>query len=157
MCHFRTGTGYAGQIIAGLMLPFLAIGSTLLSCALLACIVIVASTGNLLGWHVTDNMPLWAAVLVLVILFSALSSPLRHVRKAIYFNQDSYNLFWFTAWYETISFALFAAVCWLAYNHIPEVHSFFQHFMENMRTIWLNIFNSVEHSAKQVTAVRPLA
>jgi phage shock protein PspC (stress-responsive transcriptional regulator) len=153
MYQFRTGTGYAGQIIAGLMLPFLAIGNTLLSCALLASIVILASTGSLLGWHPNDSMPLWAAVLLLLIVFGALSSPFRHARKAIYFNQSSYNLFWFTAWYEAISLALFAGVCWLGYTHIPEVHAFFENFVENMRTMWLNILNSVQHSAQHIAAI----
>jgi len=152
--QFRTGTSYAGQIVAGLMLPFLAIGSTLLSCAMIAAVVILASTGSLLGWHATDNMPLWAAVLILIIVFSALSSPFRHARKAIYFNQTSYNLFWFTAWYEVISFALFAGICWLAYTHIPEVHTFFQNFVENMRSLWQNILDSIEHSAHHAAAVR---
>jgi phage shock protein PspC (stress-responsive transcriptional regulator) len=155
--HFRTGTGYAGQIIAGLMLPFLAIGTTLLSCAMIAAVVILASTGSLLGWHATDTMPLWAAVLILIVVFSALTSPFRHARRAIYFNQTSYNLFWFTAWYEAISFALFAAVCWLAYTHIPEVHTFFQNFVENMRNMWQNLRDSVEHSAHHAAGVRPLA
>jgi phage shock protein PspC (stress-responsive transcriptional regulator) len=155
--HFRTGTGYAGQIVAGLMLPFLAIGSTVLSCAMIAAVVILASTGSLLGWHATDNMPLWAAVLILIIVFSALSSPFRHARKAIYLNQSSYNLFWFTAWYEAISFALFAGICWLAYTHIPEVHAFFQNFVENMRGLWQNILDSIEHSAHHATGARPLA
>ena len=155
--HFRTGTGYAGQIVAGLILPFLAIGSTVLSCAMIAAVVILASTGSLLGWHATDNMPLWAAVLILIIVFSALSSPFRHARKAIYLNQTSYNLFWFTAWYEAISFALFAGICWLAYSHIPEVHAFFQNFVENMRSLWQNILDSIEHSAHHAAGARPLA
>jgi phage shock protein PspC (stress-responsive transcriptional regulator) len=155
--HFRTGTGYAGQIIAGLMLPVLAIGSTLLGCAMIAAIVILATTGSLLGWQTTEHMPLWAALLILVIVFTALNSPFRHARKAIYYNQGAYNLFWFTAWYELISLAFFGLICWLAYTHVPEVHEFFQNFLENMQAMWNNILNSLRHSARHVTAIRPLA
>jgi phage shock protein PspC (stress-responsive transcriptional regulator) len=155
--HFRTGTGYAGQIIAGLMLPILAIGSTLLSCAMIAAIVILATTGSLLGWQITESMPLWAAVLILVLVFSALNSPFRHARKAIYVHQGAYNLFWFTAWYELISLAFFAVICWIAYTRVPEVHDFFQNFLENVQAVWNNILNSLRHSARHAAAIRPLA
>jgi phage shock protein PspC (stress-responsive transcriptional regulator) len=151
--QFRASTGYAGQVIAGLMLPFLAIGSTLLGCAMIAAIVILAMTGNLMGWHVTPNMPLWAAVLILIVVFNALNSPFRHARKAIYFNQTGHNLFWFTAWYEAISVAFFGVICWIAYMHIPEVHDFFQNFLENSQLMWNNIVNSLKHTAKHAPEV----
>jgi phage shock protein PspC (stress-responsive transcriptional regulator) len=155
--HIKTGTGYAGQIVAGLMLPFLAIGSTLLSCAMIAAVVILATTGGLLGWHVSDSMPLWAAILILLLVFSALNSPFRHARKAIYFNQGAHSLFWFTAWYEAISIALFGVICWIAYTHIPEVHAFFFNFLENVQMVWDNIVESLRHSGKHISAVQPLA
>jgi phage shock protein PspC (stress-responsive transcriptional regulator) len=156
--QFSTGTGYAGQVVAGLMIPFLAIASTLVFCLLIAAIVVVTTTGSLLGWAVAGTMPLWVAVLLLLIVYSAIASPLRHARKGIYFNTSGYHFFWFAAWYELLSTAVFVAVCWFAYTHIPQVHDFFENFLENWQTMMHNVIESIRHSAAHApAALEPIA
>jgi predicted PurR-regulated permease PerM len=38
-------------------------------------------------------------------------------------------------------------IAWLAYTHVPQVHEFFQHFVQNVTTIWNNILDSLRHAA----------
>jgi hypothetical protein len=144
--QFSTGTGYAGQVMTGLMIPLLAIANTLMFCVLIACIVVLSTTGSLFGWAIPGSLPLWAAILLLMVVYGAIASPLRHARKALYYNSSRYHFFWFAAWYEFLSLGVLAFVGWFAYTHVPQVHDFFQHFVENMSTILNSIIDSFRHS-----------
>jgi len=150
--QFSTGSSYAGQVMAGLLIPFLAIASVLAFCLLIAAVVILTTTGSLLGWVVAGSMPLWVAVLLLLIVYSAIASPLRHARKALYFNTNGHNFIWFQAWYELLSIAVLVAVVWFGYTHVPQAHDFFQNFLENCRLMMHNIMDSIRHSAAHAPA-----
>ena len=88
------------------------------------------------------SIPLWVSILLLMFVYSIISRPLRHVRRAIYFNTGGNNYLWFAAWYEILSTGVLILVCWLAYTHVPQVHEFFQHFLQNVTTMWHNIVDS---------------
>ena len=96
------------------------------------------------GWAVA-GIPLWASILILLVLYSFLARPLRFARKAIYINTSGNNYLWFVAWYEILSTGVLILVCWLAYTHVPQVHDFFQHFVQNMTMIWNNVVDSFHH------------
>ena len=118
-----------------------------LFCVWLIAIVSLASTGTIFGVAMADSLPLWASILILIILYSAIARPLRHLRRALYFNRDGHNYFWFAAWYEAMSTGLLILVAWLAYTHLPEVHDFFQHFVQNVTLMWNNLLDSLRHTA----------
>jgi phage shock protein PspC (stress-responsive transcriptional regulator) len=143
---FRNGTGYAGHLFAGVMIPILAIANTLLDCAAIAAIVMLASTGSLLGWQLPPDIPLWAAVLVIVLVVSAITSPLRHARKAIFYYNSGPDSHWMAASYQLLSLAVFVFICWVAYTRVPEVREFFSHFFLNWQMMMNNIIQSVHHS-----------
>jgi hypothetical protein len=94
-----------------------------------------------------DSLPLWASVLILIILYSIIARPLRHLRRALYFHRDGHNFIWFAAWYELMSSGLLILIAWLAYTHLPQVHDFFQHFVQNVTLMWNNILDSLRHAA----------
>ena len=149
---FRNGTGYAGHLFAGVMVPILAIANTLLDCAAIAAIVILASTGGLLGWQLPPDIPLWAAVLVIILIFSAITSPLRHARKAIFYYNSGPNSHWMAASYQLLSLAVFVIIWWAAYTRVPEVREFFSHFFSNWQMMLNNIIQSIHHSAPHAPA-----
>jgi phage shock protein PspC (stress-responsive transcriptional regulator) len=149
---FRNGTGYAGHLFAGLMIPILAITTTLLDCAAIVAIVLLASTGNLLGWQLPADIPLWAAVLVIILICGAITSPLRHARKAIFYYNSGPDSHWMTASYQLLSLAVFVIVCWVAYTRVPEVRDFFSHFFVNWQMMMNNIIQSIHHSAPHAPA-----
>jgi phage shock protein PspC (stress-responsive transcriptional regulator) len=155
--QFSEHAGYGGHVAAGLLVPFLAAINALIFCLWIVAIVSLATTGTLFGWAVPGSMPLWASILILIILYSAVSRPLRHARRAIYFTTGGYNYHWFAAWYEILSTGILILVCWYAYTHVPQVHEFFQHFVQNFTTIWNNIIDSLRHTAAGKTTTAGLA
>jgi phage shock protein PspC (stress-responsive transcriptional regulator) len=140
-------SGYAGHLAAGLLIPILAVISVALFCVWIVAIVSLATTGTIFGVALAASMPLWASILILIILYSIIARPLRHLRRALYYNRDGYNYFWFAAWYELMSTGLLILVAWLAYTHLPQVHDFFEHFVQNVMLMWNNILESLRHAA----------
>jgi phage shock protein PspC (stress-responsive transcriptional regulator) len=142
-----SSAGYGGHLGATLLIPFLAVFNAVLFCACVAAIVSLATTGAIFGWVVAGSIPLWASILILIIFYSMISRPLRHARRAIYFNTSGHSYYWFAAWYEILSTGVLILVCWFAYTHVPEVRDFFQHFAQNVTMMWNNIVESFHHTA----------
>jgi phage shock protein PspC (stress-responsive transcriptional regulator) len=138
--------GYGGQVLAGLLIPLLAILSAFVFCVWIMAMVSLATTGTIFGWAIAGSMPLWVAILLLVFLYSAVAQPLRHARRAIYFNAAGHNYSWYAAFDGMLSVGIVVLVCWVAYSHLPQVHDFFQHFNENFQTMWNNIVDSLRHT-----------
>jgi phage shock protein PspC (stress-responsive transcriptional regulator) len=144
--QFSSG-GYGGHLGATLLIPFLAVFNALLFCLWIAAIVSLATTGAIFGWVVAGSIPLWVSILLLMFFYSIISRPLRHARRAIYLNTGGHNYYWFAAWYEILSTGVLILVCWFAYTHVPDVRDFFQHFAQNVTTMWNNIVDSIHHTA----------
>jgi phage shock protein PspC (stress-responsive transcriptional regulator) len=142
-----SGAGYGGHLGAALLIPFLAVFNALLFCLWIAAIISLASTGAIFGWAIGNSIPLWASILILMFMYSLISRPLRHARRAIYWNTSGHNYLWFAAWYEILSLGMLILACWLAYTHIPQVHEFFQNFAQNWSTMWNNLIDSFHRTA----------
>lgn len=145
--QFSARPGYGGQVLAGLLIPLLAIVSAFVFCIFIMAIISLATTGTIFGWAIAGSMPLWAAILVLILLYGAVAQPLRHARRAIYFNTAGHTYSWHAALDGMLSVGIVVLVCWLAYSHLPQVHDFFLHFNENWQTMWNNIVESLRNTA----------
>ena len=145
--EFSGSAGYGGHLGATLLIPFLAVFNAVLFCACVTAIVSLATTGAIFGWVVAGSIPLWVSILILMFFYSMISRPLRHARRAIYFNTGGHSYYWFAAWYEILSTGVLILVCWFAYTHVPEVRDFFQHFAQNVTLMWNNIVESFHHTA----------
>jgi len=145
--QFSSSAGYGGHLGATLLIPILAVFNAILFCAWIAAIVSVATTGAIFGWAVAGSIPLWVSILILMIFYGMISRPLRHARRAIYFNTGGQSYYWFAAWYEILSTGVLILVCWFAYTHVPEVRDFFQHFVQNVTMMWNNVVESIRHTA----------
>jgi phage shock protein PspC (stress-responsive transcriptional regulator) len=145
--QFSTSAGYGGHLGAALLIPFLAVFNALLFCLWIAAIVSLATTGAIFGWAIGGSIPLWASILILMFIYSVIARPLRHARRAIYFNTSGQNYLWFAAWYEILSTGVLILACWFAYTHVPQVHDFFQNFAQNWSTMWNNLIESFRHTS----------
>jgi phage shock protein PspC (stress-responsive transcriptional regulator) len=144
--QFSSGAGYGGHLSTTLLIPFLAVFNAVLFCAWIAAIVSLATTGAIFGWVVAGSIPLWVSILILLVFYGMISKPLRHARRALYFNTGGQSYYWFAAWYEILSTAVLLLVCWYAYTHVPEVRDFFQHFAQNVTMMWNNVVESFHHT-----------
>jgi phage shock protein PspC (stress-responsive transcriptional regulator) len=145
--QFSAHPGYGTQLVAGLLIPLLAILSALVFILWIVAIVQLATSGSIFGWAIPASMPLWVSILILIFLYSAISQPLRHARRAIYFTTGAYNYSWFAALDGILALGVLALVCWFAYTHLPQVHQFFEHFNENWQMMWNHIVDSFRRSA----------
>jgi phage shock protein PspC (stress-responsive transcriptional regulator) len=150
--QFSNSAGYGGHFGATLLIPFLAVFNAILFCAWIAAIVSLATTGTIFGWVIAASIPLWVSILLLMFFYSMVSRPLRHARRAIYLNTGGHNYYWFAAWYEILSTGVLILVCWFAYTHVSEVREFFQHFTQNVTTIWNNVIDSFHHTVSHKPA-----
>ncbi|HEY2462547.1 MAG TPA: PspC domain-containing protein [Steroidobacteraceae bacterium] len=150
--QFSSSAAYGGHFGAALLIPFLAVCNAILFCVWVAAIVSLATTGAIFGWVVAGSIPLWASILILMLFYGIISRPLRHARRAIYFNTGGQNFYWFAAWYEILSTGVLILVCWFAYTHVPEVRDFFQHFVQNVTMMWNNVVDSFHHSVSHKSA-----
>jgi phage shock protein PspC (stress-responsive transcriptional regulator) len=144
--HFSMQGGYFAQLFAGLMIPLFALLSIALLCVFIAALVTLSTTGAIFGWSVVASMPLWAALLLLCLLYGMIASPLHHARRAIYMHRGGYHQEWLAVWDGIFSLGLLAVAGWVAYTYVPPVHEFFQHFPDNVQTIWNNVLDSFHHA-----------
>jgi phage shock protein PspC (stress-responsive transcriptional regulator) len=144
--QFSSHTGYFGQVFAGLMIPLLALVGMALFVLFITGLVSLTSTGVLFGWTVAQSIPLWAAVLILCLVYGAVASPLHHMRRAFYLNRAGYPSPFFAAWDSVFSLAALLLVGWFAYTHIPQVHGLFQNFPDNIVSIWQKFLDSIHHA-----------
>jgi len=145
--QFSVQTGYFAQLFAGLMIPLFALLSIAAFCLFIVALVTLSTSGTLFGWSLLSSMPLWVALVLLCFVFAMITSPLRHARRALYMHRGGYHQECFSAWDSIFSLALLAVAGWFAYTHVPQVHDFFQHFPENVQTMWNNVLNSFHHAA----------
>jgi phage shock protein PspC (stress-responsive transcriptional regulator) len=119
--------GYAGQILAGIMMPVLTVVRAVVFWIWLCVLASLLSTNALFGWPIPDDVPLWAAVLVAAVAYSAVAWPLHAARRASYYALGAHNYGWIAAWEGLLGFAVSVLCLWLAYQYVPEVHDLADH------------------------------
>lgn len=144
--EWASRTGYAGRVFAGVTIPVLAILSAVLFMAWLVALVSLATTGAIFGWTVVGSIPLWVAIVLLIIVYNVVASPLRHARRTAYFATGGFNYPWFAAWDGVLWIGFLVLVGWLSYRYVPGFHDFMQHLPEHLSTMWNNIVDSLHHT-----------
>jgi len=119
--------GYAGQIFAGIMMPVLTVVRAIIFWIWLCVLASLLSTNALFGWPIPDDVPLWAAVLVAGVAYSALVWPLNTARRASYYALGAHDYGWIAAWDGLLGFGVSVLCLWLAYQYVPEVHDLADH------------------------------
>lgn len=144
--QWASRTGYAGRVFAGVTIPMLTIVSAALFITWLVALVSLATTGAIFGWTVVESIPLWLAVVLLIIVYNVVASPIRHARRAAYFATGGHNYPWFAAWDGVLWIGFLVLIGWLAYRHIPGAHDFMQRLPEHLQMMWNNIVDSLHHT-----------
>jgi hypothetical protein len=121
--------GYSTRAWVGLITVF-SIISVALFVVLLASIVSLLNTGALFGWALPAGIPVWAGILMVLVLFQIVTSPIRVARHASYYAWDRYRGV-FAVWDGLLSTALTILVLWLLYTHMPPTHGL-REFLHNL-------------------------
>lgn len=150
--QFSARSGYFAQIVAGLMIPLLAIAGMVMFAVFIISLITLATTGTLFGWAVTSSIPLWAACLILCLAYGLLASPLGHARRAIYMTRSGFPPHWYAAWDSIFQLGALILLGWFCYAHIPLVHDFMQNFSANVASMWHNVISSFHHAGSSGAA-----
>ena len=118
----------------------------LITLAWLYALLSLLTSGEVFGWSPT-HLPIWAAVVLLLVLYKLLAGSLRTLRyaHAPYFYPGYYRA---NAVAEAlVGLALFAGLIWLLSTHMPAVEHFFA-VLQELATHLLHYGIQHSHAAK---------
>ena len=120
----------ASQIVTAVMLPVFGIIIAVLTVIFILALISLVTTGAVLGWPVPVGIPLWAGILILVVLYSAVIGPFKAAFRGWHRWEGRYYglpaVWGGTAWLGCLILGF-----WLAFNYVPEV----RYFVESLPSI----------------------
>jgi phage shock protein PspC (stress-responsive transcriptional regulator) len=125
---------YAAQVLTGVIAPVLALAHLGLFLLLAYAMYTVGTTQSLIGWPLPSDVPVWAAMLVLVIAYQIVAAPLAFARHASRYAfggrrpelMDTLGGF---MWMAAVVTAL-----WVGYHYVPALREFLQRMAQLART-----------------------
>lgn len=128
-------TGYPMPPAMAAMLPVFTLLHVALFVLGVAIAIALVNTGQVAGWHPPEDVPLWAALLVLLVIYQVAVSPLR----AITHWGTRADAGWFAFWHAVVWLIGVAFVIWIASNHLGEIREFLQRLPEIIRDFALAV------------------
>jgi phage shock protein PspC (stress-responsive transcriptional regulator) len=122
---------YAAQILGGTLMPLVALFHAVLLVSVFFAIASLITRHAVLGWHLPADVPVWAAVIGVLLLYHVVVSPLRYAHFAG--AHHSYYGGVFAIWGALVWMAVVVFVAWMAWWHWPEVQNFLQHSWEQLQ------------------------
>jgi hypothetical protein len=104
--------------------PIFAIVNVALLVLLAFVLISLATTHAVFGFAMPAGLPLWAAILIAIAIYTAVASPFHHVHRAAWYGYPGVD--WWGPWVGLVWLALIAFSIWWGYHHVPEVHAFIQ-------------------------------
>jgi len=131
----RPPPSYATRVIAGFMIPVFAILSAALFVIWLVMLISLASTGSILGWHLPHDVPVWAGILILVLIYTAVSGPLHMARRASLYAASGRPYGWYGFGDGVIRLGFIVLFLWVAYHFVPGVHELIDRLPDLWQTV----------------------
>jgi phage shock protein PspC (stress-responsive transcriptional regulator) len=122
-----------------LLSPFLAVAQVALFVTMMAMMVSLVNTGAILAWRLPEDVPLWAGVLILLVGYQIVVSPIRAAHHWTWHPYAGGHARWFAFWNAVIWLIGLAFAVWIASDHIPEIREFLQRFPDIVRDFALAI------------------
>ena len=125
-------TSYAAHAVLGVTTPIFAIVHAAAFVAWAYVLLSMLTTGTIFGWKLPVEIPVWASILILVMLYGMITAPLKALRFIGYERQYYPHHASFGALHGIVWLAATALFAWLAYTHIPEAHA----LIDNLPDAW---------------------
>lgn len=130
--------GYAAQVWARAAASIFGILNAGLFVVLAFAIVSLVNEGNVFGWVPPPTLPLWAGILILVVIFQILTAPLHALRHALAYGyappEGVHDAF---GGLITLAAMLFAF--WILYQYVPDFREFVQQLPTISRDVWQSL------------------
>jgi phage shock protein PspC (stress-responsive transcriptional regulator) len=114
----------------GLLLPIFSVVNLALVIAMVLTILSLVSTGAVFGLPLPAGMPMWAGLLILVVLFQFVAAPIRAARHLSHNAWGGYYS-WFAVWDGLFVMGVTVVGMWLLFRHMPPVHDL-REFTQNL-------------------------
>jgi phage shock protein PspC (stress-responsive transcriptional regulator) len=111
--------------------PLFAIVNVALLVLLAFVLISLATTHAIFGLAMPAGLPLWAAILIAIAIYTAVASPFHHVHRAAWYGDPS-AVDWWGPWIGLLWLTAIAVSIWWGYRHVPEVHE----FIERLPAVW---------------------
>jgi phage shock protein PspC (stress-responsive transcriptional regulator) len=118
---------HTARAITGIFLPIAAIIGAVLFVGWILALISLVTQHTVFGWGLPHGMPLWVGILILVMLYVAISAPLKMVRHGGH-QAAGYHPGWH-AFHALIWLGFTALFFWLAYTFFPGVRELVDHLM----------------------------
>jgi phage shock protein PspC (stress-responsive transcriptional regulator) len=124
--------GYLTRVFAGLLALVLSLIGAALLIAFIVALFSLLNTSAVWHWALPDGAPLWLAVVVLCIVYAAISAPLAHLRRSSYATASGYRYYAGGADGLLTLLAILAGGA-LAYQALPEFRDWVQGALDYLR------------------------
>jgi phage shock protein PspC (stress-responsive transcriptional regulator) len=126
-----------GAILAGVMVPVFMVINLGLFVVLWLVVHALATTGGIAGWMIPPEMPFWLAILLLIIVFGVVTSPLSAARVI---SQRAYGHYpTFAVWNGVVWLTVLVLLAWFGSQHTPEIRDFIQNLPSMWNDIWTRL------------------
>jgi phage shock protein PspC (stress-responsive transcriptional regulator) len=131
---------YSAQVLHGFLSPIVSLLGVILFFLFLSALISLVRHHNVFGWWLPHDIPLWLGIVLLVVLYRVVASPLHEIRYATYYGaRQGQGLLAFIG--ALVWLGLLTFLGWLAWQHWPEMQDFFQdlsnswHWMMERRSV----------------------
>ena len=123
------------HVISGLIWAALGLLAALVTLAWLLALFSLVTTGAVFAWN-PFHLPLWAAIIALILIYQAVVWPLRAVRHGLMPRVYVYGHPWHTFWDGLLGLCLFVFVVWYFTHHGHDLRQSFGSLQQNLRPAW---------------------
>jgi len=120
-------TPYVAHVLTGSIMALLGMMLAVLGIAMVLAILSLINTRAIFGWPLPHDIPLWAGILGLIVIWNIAALPVRAIRHSAYWYSGSYHGPWFAAFDGVVTLAILVGLGWWSVHHVPEIREFFQH------------------------------
>ena len=123
------------HLISSLIWAGLGLVAALATLAWLLALFSLITTGAVFGW-IPFHLPLWAAVIGLLLIYQAVIWPLRIVRHALIPRFYGYLYPWHSFWDALVGLFLFVIAVWYFAHHGQDLRHSLDTLQQNARPAW---------------------
>jgi phage shock protein PspC (stress-responsive transcriptional regulator) len=123
---------YGPPPVAAVLMPVFGLIHIALFVIVIAIVISLVNSGEILGWYLPPDVPLWAALLIVLVAYQIVVAPFRLAGQ--WGSSPAPGVpAWFAFWQAVAWLIGLAFVVWIASNHLPEIREFLQRVPEVFR------------------------